>query len=313
MSFLLTVILICGNITVPVDASETTEIADVTETVVESTEMQNLDADAPVQEIQELEEVALSSEMVVDTEETAGVQEILNEHIDDTDTAEAPVVQDDEKESEDLIEEIKEEVSEEIEEIAGDLEEEVKEETEEPAEEVTEESEEAVIEEVQQESEELENEAELEDAEEELKEEIIPKTDFRYEDTRVVITAYAKEEAGFTQETVLKADYIQKGTSLYKETVDTVTSQMQAKNQEFLDFVCYDVYFEIDGVRVEPEAGLVTVQMEYKQPQFADVAGEATEYATYHINGETNVVEDVTEVIETNKDGAVTSVEFSTK
>ena len=159
----------------------------------------------------------------------------------------------------------------------------------------------------------MENEAELEDAEEELKEEIIPKTDFRYEDTRVVITAYAKEEAGFTQETVLKADYIQKGTSLYKETVDTVTSQMQAKNQEFLDFVCYDVYFEIDGVRVEPEAGLVTVQMEYKQPQFADVAGEATEYATYHINGETNVVEDVTEVIETNKDGAVTSVEFSTK
>ena len=149
--------------------------------------------------------------------------------------------------------------------------------------------------------------------EEELKEEIIPKTDFRYEDTRVVITAYAKEEAGFTQETVLKADYIQKGTSLYKETVDTVTSQMQAKNQEFLDFVCYDVYFEIDVVRVEPEAGLVTVQMEYKQPQFADVAGEATEYATYHINGETNVVEDVTEVIETNKDGAVTSVEFSTK
>lgn len=103
------------------------------------------------------------------------------------------------------------------------------------------------------------------------------------------------------------------GSAAYEKAVSTVTAQMETEEKEFLDFVCYDVYFEVDGEKVEPEAGSVMVTIQYKQPQFKAVVDEATEFATYHIIGDTNVVEDVTESICTDSSGAVTSVGFSTE
>lgn len=138
-----------------------------------------------------------------------------------------------------------------------------------------------------------------------------PKTAFSYEDNRVIITAIAKKEANFPENTELKARYIKKGSDEYNTAVNTIKEQTEIDDEQFLDFVCYDVYFEVDGKEVEPEAGMVKVTIKYKNPIFQGVADEATNYITYHIN-DNNVVEDVTESISTNDSGAVSSVSFKT-
>lgn len=155
--------------------------------------------------------------------------------------------------------------------------------------------------------------AEIEEIEEEVVEESKPKTEFAYEDSRVFITAVAKEEANLPESAELKAVYLPEGSAEYNQAVGMVEAQMGSEEKDFVDFVCYDVYFVADGVRVEPEAGTVQVTMQYKQPAFSDVQEEITDYATYHINGETSIVEDVTGTINTNSEGAVTSVGFSTE
>lgn len=139
-----------------------------------------------------------------------------------------------------------------------------------------------------------------------------PKTEFSYEDSRVKITAVAKKEANFPENTQLKARYIKKGSDEYNTAVNTIKDQTEIDDEQFLDFVCYDVYFEVDGKEVEPEAGTVKVTMKYKTPIFQGVADEADAYATYHIT-DSNKVEDVTGTVKTNDDGAVTSVGFSTE
>lgn len=146
-----------------------------------------------------------------------------------------------------------------------------------------------------------------------VEEERALKTDFFYEDNRVSITAIAKEEANLPENAELKATYLPEGSVHYNQAVAMIETQMSSADKEFIDFVCYDVYFEVDGVRIEPEAGTVNVTMKYKQPVFSDVEEEISDYATYHINGETSVVEDVTETIHTNSEGAVTSVGFTTE
>lgn len=148
-------------------------------------------------------------------------------------------------------------------------------------------------------------EEEMEESEQENEE---AKTQFSYEDSRVRITATATKEANLPQNAQLKAKYLPEGSGAYAKAVNAVTTQMETEKKEFLDFVCYDVYFEADGVEIEPEAGSVKVTMTYKQPQFKDVADEATEYATYHIVDGTNKVEDVTGNVNTNGAGAVTSM-----
>ena len=139
-----------------------------------------------------------------------------------------------------------------------------------------------------------------------------PKTAFSYEDNRVIITAIAKKEANFPENTELKARYIKKGSDEYNTAVNTIKEQTEIDDEQFLDFVCYDVYFEVDGKEVEPEAGMVKVTIKYKNPIFQGVADEATNYITYHIT-DSNKVEDVTGTVKTNDDGAVTSVGFSTE
>lgn len=137
------------------------------------------------------------------------------------------------------------------------------------------------------------------------------KTDFSFEDSRVKIHATAKKEANLPQNAQLKARYIAEGSKEYEKAVSAIKNQMGKSDEEYLDFVCYDIYFEADGKEIEPEAGSVKVTMKYKTPIFKDVAEEAEEYATYHIT-DSNKVEDVTGTVNTNSDGAVTSVGFST-
>lgn len=88
-----------------------------------------------------------------------------------------------------------------------------------------------------------------------------PKTSFRYEDSRVVITATAPEDANLPQDAEIKADYIAPGTERYNAAVAAFNSQLSsqlgldAENTE-AEYVLYDVYFlTADGSRIEPESG----------------------------------------------------------
>ena len=98
-----------------------------------------------------------------------------------------------------------------------------------------------------------------------------PKTSFRYEDSRVVITATVPEDANLPQDAEIKADYIAPGTDRYNAAVAAFNSQLSsqlgldAENTE-AEYVLYDVYFlTADGSRIEPESGNVKVDMSFKQ------------------------------------------------
>lgn len=103
------------------------------------------------------------------------------------------------------------------------------------------------------------------------------KTDFHYEDAKIIIDAKATAEAGFKEDTVLKADYLDpEGTdeqkAAYQNAVEIIRQQLGEtltnNNEEAtLDYVLYDVYFESQtGERLEPADGTVKVTMSFKEP-----------------------------------------------
>lgn len=143
-----------------------------------------------------------------------------------------------------------------------------------------------------------------------------PKTSFRYEDSRVVITATAPEDANLPQDAEIKADYIAPGTDRYNAAVAAFNSQLSsqlgldAENTE-AEYVLYDVYFlTADGSRIEPENGNVKVDMSFKQIQESTTEGEIINKDVVHLdnNGQAEVV---TEYVNTNAEGEITSMGFS--
>ena len=143
-----------------------------------------------------------------------------------------------------------------------------------------------------------------------------PKTSFRYEDSRVVITATAPEDANLPQDAEIKADYIAPGTDRYNAAVAAFNSQLSsqlgldAENTE-AEYVLYDVYFLIaDGSRIEPENGNVKVDMSFKQIQESTVDGDVVNKDVVHLDND-GQAEVVTEYVNTNADGEITSMGFT--
>ena len=143
-----------------------------------------------------------------------------------------------------------------------------------------------------------------------------PKTSFRYEDNRVVITATAPEDAKFPQNAEIKADYIAPGTDRYNAAVAAFNSQLSsqlgldAENTE-AEYVLYDVYFlTADGSRIEPESGNVKVDMSFKQIQKSTVDGDVVNKDVVHLDND-GQAEVVTKYVNTNADGEITSMGFS--
>ena len=144
----------------------------------------------------------------------------------------------------------------------------------------------------------------------------VSKTSFTYEDNRVVITATAPEEANLPQDAELKADYLQPGSETYNAAVAAFNSQLAnelgltAENRT-AEYVLYDVYFlTADGSRIEPESGHVKVDMTFKQIQESTVDGEVVNKDVVHLKND-GVAEVVTEYVNTNAEGEVTSMGFS--
>ncbi len=143
-----------------------------------------------------------------------------------------------------------------------------------------------------------------------------PKTSFRYEDSRVVITATAPEDANLQQDAEIKADYIAPGTDRYNAAVAAFNSQLSsqlgldAENTE-AEYVLYDVYFlTADGSRIEPESGNVKVDMSFKQIQKSTVDGDVVNKDVVHLDND-GQAEVVTKYVNTNADGEITSMGFS--
>ena len=143
-----------------------------------------------------------------------------------------------------------------------------------------------------------------------------PKTSFRYEDSRVVITATAPEDANLPQDAEIKADYIAPGTDRYNAAVAAFNSQLSsqlgldAENTE-AEYVLYDVYFlTADGSRIEPENGNVKVDMSFKQIQESTVDGDVVNKDVVHLDND-GQAEVVTEYVNTNADGEITSMGFT--
>ena len=139
-------------------------------------------------------------------------------------------------------------------------------------------------------------------------------TDFSYEDETVVITAVAQPEAKLPENAVLKADPMLEGSAAYEDAVSMVENQLGGTEEgQEASYVFYDVYFEVNGERIEPADGLVEVSMNFKTPVLESAEDEAVnEVSVLHIKEDTNKVEEVTDNVEMTDDGAVSAVGFST-
>ncbi|MDO5135192.1 MAG: FctA domain-containing protein [Eubacteriales bacterium] len=143
-----------------------------------------------------------------------------------------------------------------------------------------------------------------------------PKTSFAYEDSRVRVTAAAQETAALPQAAELRADYIAPGTERHRESAAVIEGQLLAQlggtdENAQVEYVLYDVYFCLpDGSRVEPEAGSVKVEMSFKLLQALETERKIVHKDVVHIRKDGRA-EIVTDYINTNENGEVTSMGFT--
>ena len=139
-----------------------------------------------------------------------------------------------------------------------------------------------------------------------------PKTNFTYEDSRVKITAVAQEAAKLPQDAQIHADYMQPGTAAYNEAATALEAAYAGKDV-VLNYVFYDIYFTAASAgngRIEPEAGTVTINMQFKQLELKPEAdAEVQTYDVVHV--ENGKAQEVPSNVQTTGDGSVASVGFT--
>ncbi|MCD7883114.1 MAG: Cna B-type domain-containing protein, partial [Lachnospiraceae bacterium] len=162
---------------------------------------------------------------------------------------------------------------------------------------------------------EAESESETEASTEEESE--APKTDFEYADERVIITATAAEEANLPQDAELKADYLEPDSDEYKAAVAAFNAQLSTElgaddENVVVEYTLYDIYFlcASTGERIEPEEGKVTVTMTFVEPVATEAEGEVISTEVVHLKND-GEAEIVTDYVDTNSEGEVTSVGFT--
>ena len=160
---------------------------------------------------------------------------------------------------------------------------------------------------------EVETETELEtEAESETETETEAETlSFSYEDDTVSITATADASTGLPAGAILKAVALEEGSDAYNEAMSLVKGSLDlAEGQEFR-FAPYDVYFEFEGERIEPQDGTVHIEMEFKEPVFEEVDGvEPEESFVSHIK-ESGEVEHLENTAEEEQEVAFDVASFS--
>lgn len=158
---------------------------------------------------------------------------------------------------------------------------------------------------------ETESETETETETESETETEAPKTHFTYEDGRVQITADASEAAKLPQDAVLKADYLEPGSDAYNAAVAKIRAAYGLGEDVEVECAPYDIYFVSQGNRIEPEDGTVKVTIQFVKPVLGEAEGDLIDKGIAHIK-DNGSVEDLNGSVNTNAQGAVSSVGFIT-
>ena len=130
------------------------------------------------------------------------------------------------------------------------------------------------------------------------------KTDFRFENDEVVITATVSEDAELPENAEIKAEKLEAGSEKYEEAKQA--SMRDLGTAEDAEYTFYDVTFTVDGNEVELPKGAAVINMQFKD-------GEVQENETksaLHIaqTEEGTVAQDVTAQSE---DGSLKSVDIN--
>ncbi len=152
---------------------------------------------------------------------------------------------------------------------------------------------------------------ESEDVPEEEETDVVYGTEFSYSDGNVMVTAVASPEAKIPANAELRADAIPAESAVFENAVNQAESQLGTPENYVAEYVFYDIYFMVDGQKIEPEDGTVSVTIEFVTPIFAESKEVAEDYSAIHIT-ESNDVEVVTDSVSVNENGAVEALGFTT-
>lgn len=152
--------------------------------------------------------------------------------------------------------------------------------------------------------EEGETPAELPD--EEVPAEETYKTEFRFENEEVVITARASEEAKLPENTEMKAVKLAEGTPAYEEAKKASAEKLGTSEDATYTF--YDVTFETEGQKLDPVKGTVAIKMVFKTV-LVDETAEKQSVVHIEDTEAGKVVNDVTEA--GNAGSNMSSVDFA--
>lgn len=113
--------------------------------------------------------------------------------------------------------------------------------------------------------------------------------DFQYEDEFVSVRASCSQKADIPEAAILHAIKLDENSMAYHEAMESATASLELKDGEILVFEPYDVYFEYNGERIEPEDGFVQIEMQFKQPLFEDMASNIHDTFVAHIKNDGEV------------------------
>ena len=130
------------------------------------------------------------------------------------------------------------------------------------------------------------------------------KTDFRFENDEVVITATVSEDAELPENAEIKAEKLEAGSEKYEEAKQA--SMRDLGTAEDAEYTFYDVTFTVDGNEVELPEGAAVINMQFKDGEVQENTTQSALHITQTEEG--TVAQDVTAQSE---DGSLKSVDIN--
>lgn len=130
------------------------------------------------------------------------------------------------------------------------------------------------------------------------------RTDFRFENEEVVITASVSEDAELPENAEMKAEKLEAGSEKYEEAKQA--SMRDLGTAEDAEYTFYDVTFTVDGNEVELPEGAAVINMEFKD---GEVQENETQSALHIAQTEEGTV--AQDVTAQSEDGSLKSVDIN--
>ena len=130
------------------------------------------------------------------------------------------------------------------------------------------------------------------------------RTDFRFENDEVIITASVSEDAELPENAEMKAEKLEAGSEKYEEAKQA--SMRDLGTAEDAEYTFYDVTFTVDGNEVELPEGAAVINMEFKD---GEVQENETQSALHIAQTEEGTV--AQDVTAQSEDGSLKSVDIN--